>query len=170
MDLKRWIRTVPDYPSEGIFFRDITPLLANPTAFKYAVTRISELYQHRSLDAIVAIDARGFLFGAPVALNLSLPFIPFRKPDKLPPKVVGINYQLEYGSARLEARSNSLATGMNVLVIDDLLATGGTALAATRLIEHPGANINALAFIIELVDLNGRSTLNAYDITSIIKY
>lgn len=170
MDLKKWIRDVPDYPSEGVLFRDLTPLLADPVAFEFTVTGIVEQHRNRDLDAVVAIDARGFLFGAPVALALSLPLVPFRKPKKLPPEVIGVDFELEYARARLEARSDSLRAGMSVLIVDDLLATGGTAVAALRLIEQLGASVDALAFVVELTDLNGRQALDPHEVTSLVRY
>ena len=170
MDLKKWIRDVPDYPTPGILFRDLTPLLADPEAFEYTVAGIADQHRNRDLDAVVAIDARGFLFGAPVALELSLPLVPFRKPNKLPPEVIGVDFELEYAKARLEARSDALREGMSVLIVDDLLATGGTAAAAVRLIEQLGASVNALAFVAELTDLNGRSALHPHEVTSLVQY
>lgn len=170
MDLKNWIRDVPDYPQPGILFRDLTPLLADPRAFKYAVDSISETYAGRKIDAIAAIDARGFWFGGPVALNLKAALVPLRKPDKLPPETVGVDYDLEYGKARLEARSDAFEPGMSVLVVDDLLATGGTAAAAGMLIEQMGATVEAFAFVVELTFLNGRAALEPHSVSALIQY
>ena len=170
MDLKLWIRDVPDYPKPGILFRDLTPLLASPTAFRFAVNSIAEQYRGRDLDAVAAIDARGFLFGGPVSLSLGLPLVPFRKPDKLPPEVVGVDFELEYGSTRMEVRVNALEPGMRVLIVDDLLATGGTAAAAAQLVERLGASVGSISFVVELTDLNGRAALAQYEVTSLVRY
>ncbi len=170
MDLKDWIRDVPDYPQPGILFRDLTPLLANTEAFKFTVDSISEAYGGKKIDAVAAIDARGFLFGGPVALNLGAALVPLRKPGKLPPETVGVDYDLEYGSARLEARSDAFEQGMNVLVVDDLLATGGTAAAAGKLIEQLGAKVEAFAFVVELSFLNGRAALGGRPVSALITY
>ncbi len=170
MDLKNWIRDVPDYPQPGVLFRDLTPLLADPKAFKFAVDSICETYAGRKIDAIAAIDARGFWFGAPVALDLGAALVPLRKPEKLPPETVGIDYELEYGSARLEARSDAFEPGMNVLVVDDLLATGGTAAAAGVLIEQLGASVEAFAFVVELTFLNGRAALEPHSVSALVAY
>ena len=170
MDLKNWIRDVPDYPQPGILFRDLTPLLADPKAFQFAVDSISEMYTGKNIDTVAAIDARGFWFGAPVALSLKTALVPLRKPGKLPPQTVGVDYDLEYGSARLEARSDAFEPGMNVLVVDDLLATGGTAAAAGRLIEQLGATVEAFAFVVELSFLNGRDALEPHAVSALIQY
>ena len=170
MDLKNWIRDVPDYPQPGILFRDLTPLLADPKALKFAVDSICETYAGKKIDAIAAIDARGFWFGSPVALNLDAALVPLRKPGKLPPETVGVDYDLEYGSARLEVRSDAFNAGMNVLVVDDLLATGGTAAAAGKLIEQLGASVEAFAFVVELTFLNGRAALEPHSVNALIQY
>lgn len=170
MDLKNWIRDIPDYPQPGILFRDLTPLLADQKAFKFAVDSISEAYSGRKIDAVAAIDARGFWFGGPVALNLGAALVPLRKPGKLPPETIGVDYDLEYGSARLEARSDAFEPGMNVLVVDDLLATGGTAAAAGKLVEQLGASVEAFAFVVELTFLNGRAALEPHAVNALVQY
>lgn len=170
MELKQWIRDIPDFPKKGILFRDLTPLLAHPPAFKHAVERIVEAYRHDSIDAIAAIDARGFLFGAPVALALDLPLIPLRKANKLPPETVGVDYDLEYGKARIEMIASALQPGQRVVVVDDLLATGGTAAAAHRLITERGAHTAGAAFIVELTFLEGRKALHGVDVKSLVQY
>ena len=170
MDLKKWIRDIPDYPKPGILFRDLTPLLGHPPAFRYAIDSLVDRYRAASLDAIAVIDARGFLFGSPVAYALGLPLIPLRKANKLPPETVGVEYALEYGNARIEMIATALSPGQNVLIVDDLLATGGTAAAAARLIEGRKARVAGAVFVVELSGLNGRRLLGGVEITSLVKY
>ena len=170
MDLKDWIRDVPDYPQAGVMFRDITPLLAHPPAFRYAIDKLSEPFADQKIDAIAGIDARGFIFGAPVAYELGVPFVPVRKQDKLPPETIGVDYELEYGNGRLEARVNALEPGMNVLVVDDLLATGGSAAAAGKLIQELKANVIGYSFAIELLFLAGREALGHDKIEALVQY
>lgn len=170
MDLKNWIRDIPDYPRPGILFRDLTPLWKAPEAFSYAVASIVEKYRDASVDAVAGIESRGFMFGVPVALALGLPFVPLRKENKLPPEVVGVDFELEYGTGRMEIRVDALERGDSVLVVDDLLATGGTAEAAALLIERLGAQVLAMAFVVELEALNGRALLNEHEIHSLVTY
>lgn len=170
MELKQWIRDIPDFPKKGILFRDLTPLLAHPPAFKHAVDSLVETYRGDSVDAIAAIDARGFLFGAPVALALGVPLIPLRKANKLPPETVGVDYALEYGKARIEMVAGALKPGQRVVVVDDLLATGGTAAAAHRLITGRGAHTAGAAFVVELTFLEGRKALQGVNVTSLVQY
>ena len=170
MDLKDWIRDVPDYPQPGILFRDITPLLTHPPAFRYAIEQLSAPFAGQSINAIAGIDARGFIFGAPVALELGVPFVPIRKQGKLPPETIGVDYDLEYGSSRLEARVNALEPDMNVLVIDDLLATGGSAAAAGKLVRELGANVIGYSFAIELLFLSGRDVLAHDNVQALVQY
>lgn len=170
MDLKQWIRDIPDYPKPGILFRDLTPLLAHPPAFRYAVDSFVGRYRAASLDAIAVVDARGFLFGSPVAYALNLPLIPLRKANKLPPETVGVEYALEYGNARIEMIATALSPGQNVLIVDDLLATGGTAAAAVRLIQGRGARVAGAAFVVELTGLKGRKLLEDIEIMSLVQY
>ncbi len=170
MDLKDWIRDVPDYPQPGILFRDITPLLTHPPAFRYAIEQLSAPFAGQSIDAIAGIDARGFIFGAPVALELGVPFVPIRKQGKLPPETIGVDYDLEYGSSRLEARVNALEPDMNVLVIDDLLATGGSAAAGGKLVRELGANVIGYSFAIELLFLSGRDVLAHDNVQALVQY
>ncbi len=169
MDLTRWIREIPDYPRPGVLFRDITPLLVHPPAFCYAVDRLAEAVGDRGADSIGAIDARGFLFGAPVARALSLPLVLFRKAGKLPPRTVGVDFDLEYGSARIEVNSETISPGYRVAILDDLLATGGTAAAAVRLVNRLGAEVRIAAFVIELEELGGRAELPAVEAFSLLK-
>ena len=170
MDLKEWIRDVPDYPKPGILFRDLMPILAHPPAFAYAVDRLVEQFRSREIDAVAAIDARGFLFAAPLALKLGLPLIPVRKGGKLPPETIGEEFDLEYGSARIEIPVGAVHAGASVLIVDDLLATGGTARAAASVFRQLGARVEAFAFIVELTDLDGRAALGAVEAFSLVEY
>ena len=170
MDLKQWIRDVPDYPKPGILFRDLVPMLAHPPAFAHAVDQLAEQFRSRELDAIAAIDARGFLFAAPLALQLRLPLIPVRKGGKLPPETIGEEFDLEYGSARIEIPVGAVPPGARVLIVDDLLATGGTARAAASVFRQLGARVEAFAFVVELTDLNGRGLLEDAEVFSLLKY
>lgn len=159
MDLKQYIASIPDFPKEGIMFRDITPILANPEAMNYTAEKLAEYAKEVKADAILAPEARGFMFGIPAALKANLPFIPVRKPGKLPRNVVSESYDLEYGQDRLEMHVDDLKPGMRVLVIDDLLATGGTVEAIDKMIRKLGCEPAGYAFIIELDDLHGRDKL-----------
>ena len=171
MDLKSLIRDVPDYPSEGIVFRDLTPLMANPKAMQYVTGVLSDHLRSLDTGAIAAIDSRGFIFGAPVAAKLDIPFIPIRKAGKLPPPVIGVDYALEYGKARLEISTEAFVEGQKVAVVDDLLATGGSAGAGVQLVTSLGAEVVSTAFLIELEFLNGRKVLPAgLDVFSMVKY
>ena len=152
------IRTVPDFPKPGIRFRDITPLLADAAGFRDVTHRLAERYAGR-VDKVAGIEARGFIFGAAIAQLLHAGFVPFRKPGKLPSRAIGHEYALEYGTNRLEVHDDAVVRGERVLVIDDLLATGGTAAAALTLLEQLGAEVVECAFVIELVELGGRRRL-----------
>jgi adenine phosphoribosyltransferase len=170
MDLKVYIRDVPDFPKPGILFKDITPLLADPAAFGYSVSALSAHYATRKIDAIAAAEARGFLFAAPMALKLCKPLIPLRKPGKLPYATRSFRYDLEYGSTELNVHVDAILPGANVLLVDDVLATGGTMSAACHLIEQAGGLVAGCAFLLELSFLNGRRPLAAYDCFSLITY
>lgn len=170
MDLGKYIRDVPDFPKPGILFKDITPLLAEPQAFREAVRQLEERCRGRSVDAIAAAEARGFLFAAPLALLLEKPLIPLRKPGKLPYQTHALAYDLEYGRAELQVHIDGVAAGANVLLIDDLLATGGTMEASCRLIEKAGGRVAACAFLIELAFLKGRDKLKPHEVVSLIQY
>lgn len=170
MDLTRYIRDIPDFPKPGILFKDITPLLAEPPAFAEAIRRFVEQYRSRSIDAIAAAEARGFLFAAPLALELKKPLIPLRKPGKLPYRTYSLKYELEYGSAELQMHIDSIAYGARVLLIDDLLATGGTMAAGCQLIEQAGGRIASCAFLVELSFLEGRQKLEPREVFSLITY
>lgn len=170
MELKDYIRDIPDFPIPGILFRDITPLLAAPAAFACAVDRLAEYYGGAALDAIVAVESRGFLFGAPLAQRLALPLIPVRKPGKLPAATLSAQYTLEYGANTLEMHTDALAPGQRALIVDDLLATGGTLAAAARLVEQTGGVVAGIGVVIELTGLEGRRELEQYDIFSLMQY
>ena len=170
MDLKQYIRDVPDFPIPGVLFKDITPLLSNPTAFCQVIDHLTWKYEQSSLDSIVAIDARGFLFAAPVAYRLGKPLIPARKPGKLPWETRSFEYSLEYGEAAIEMHVDGVGQGDRVLLLDDLLATGGTLAAATRLVESIGGEVAGVAVVIELTELDGRKGLEGYDVYSIVQY
>ncbi len=168
MDFKSYIREVPDFPKPGIMFKDITPLLSAPGAFTSMLALMSAGYD---CNKIAALDARGFIFGAAMAIRFfQVPFVPIRKKGKLPWKTESVSYDLEYGSNVLEVHADAFREGDNVLVVDDLLATGGTALAACQLIERLGARVAGCTFAIELADLGGRKLLAKYDVSSILSY
>lgn len=170
MDLKKYIADIPDFPEPGVIFRDVTPLLANKDAYQESIQLISEFAKDKKVDVIVGPEARGFLFGCPVALALHCGFVPVRKPGKLPREVISQSYDLEYGSNEIQMHSDSIQAGQNVLVVDDLLATGGTVEAAITLIEKMGGNVVGTAFLIELEALKGRELLKDYDVFSVLKY
>jgi adenine phosphoribosyltransferase len=170
VDLKQYIRDVPDFPVPGILFRDITPMLRDAKAFGYALELLTEHVRGVAPDAVVGIESRGFLFGAPVAATLGLPFVPIRKPGKLPAERMTIEYTLEYGNNQLDIHADALAKGQRAVIIDDLLATGGTALAAAKLVELVGADVAGIVFLIELAGLRGRDELGDYDVRSFVVY
>ncbi|MFM8891048.1 MAG: adenine phosphoribosyltransferase [Planctomycetia bacterium] len=170
MDLTRHIRPVPDFPKPGILFRDITPLLADPHALAEAVERLAAPWRNVPLDAIAAVEARGFLFAAPMALALGLGVIPVRKPGKLPAKTLEHEYDLEYGRDRLQMHADVLAAGSRVLVVDDVLATGGTAAACMRLVEAGGGRVVGAAFLLEIAALGGRERLTPHRVEAVLGY
>ncbi len=170
MDLKDYIRDIPDFPEPGILFRDITPLLATPGAFEYAIKQLAKLCGDADFDTVVAVESRGFIFGAPLALELGKPLVPVRKAGKLPSDTYSVEYDLEYGSNVLEIHSDGISRGQRALVIDDLLAIGGTLSAAAHLVEACGGEVVRLAVVIELGFLNGRSKLEGRDVVSLIQY
>ncbi len=169
-NLERYIRNIPDFPIPGIQFKDITPLLAHGPAFNEVIATFTQRYADQKIDAIVGIESRGFIFSAPVAINLGLGLVPIRKPGKLPHHTLSMEYELEYGSNRLEIHRDALQPGMRVVLIDDLLATGGTVGAACNLLEQLGAEIVETAFVIELSFLDGRTRLANRPIYSLITY
>jgi adenine phosphoribosyltransferase len=170
LDLKKFIRDIPDFPKPGILFRDITPLLADRQALAGAIYELAGPYHNQAIDAVVAVEARGFIFGAAVARELNAGFIPVRKKGKLPWQTTAITYGLEYGTDTIEMHTDALKPGARVLMIDDLLATGGTMAASCQLAEKLGAKIIGLTFLIELTGLGGRDKLGNYPINSVIKY
>lgn len=169
-DLASLVRNIADFPLPGIQYKDITTLIGNGPAFREVIDRFVTRYRDRDIQAVVGIESRGFIFGAPLAYHLGVGLIPIRKPGKLPAETMSIEYQLEYGSGHLEMHRDALEPGMRVIVVDDLLATGGTIAAASRLIEQAGATIDELAFVIELGFLNGRDRLQDRRIFSLIQY
>lgn len=169
-ELESLIRSIPDFPVPGILFRDITPLLKDKDGFKAAIDVMTGPYLDKRIDYVVAIEARGYMLGAPVAYRLGAGFIPVRKPGKLPYDTINIEYALEYGTNTLEVHKDALSSGHRVIVVDDLLATGGTAAATRSLLERLGASIIGFAFLIELVALRGREKLPGVDVQTFIKY
>lgn len=169
-DLRTVIRTVPNWPKQGIMFRDITTLLLNPEAFRYSILKLKERYENRGISKIAGIESRGFIFGAALAYELGLPFVLIRKKGKLPAETVSQEYQLEYGVDKIEIHKDSLNSDDRVLIIDDLLATGGTSLAACRLIEKLGARVEELAFIVNLPELRGAEKLKQYNIYFLVEF
>jgi adenine phosphoribosyltransferase len=170
MDLVSTIRSVPDFPIEGILFYDITTLLKNPTALKESVDQLVNHYRDAGVDLVVAIESRGFIFGMPLAYQLGVGFVPVRKPGKLPAETTAESYELEYGTNTIEIHVDAIEKGQKVLVIDDLLATGGTAKATCNLVEKLGGEVVGVAFVIELNFLKGREKLKGYDVFSLIQY
>jgi adenine phosphoribosyltransferase len=170
MDLRQCIRDVPDFPKAGIIFKDITTLLKDKDAFRHVIDTLAAHYKGKEIDQIVAIESRGFIFGSALAYELGTGFVPVRKPNKLPALKERIEYALEYGTDCIEIHADALQPGQNALIIDDLLATGGTAAAAAALVEKLGARVVGLGFVIELTFLNGQSRLNGRDIYSLIQY
>ena len=169
-ELRDFIRDIPDFPRPGIGFKDITPLLGSPVAFEAAIAGLERAFASRGIQTIAAAEARGFIFGAPLALRLGAGFVPIRKPGKLPYATLAMEYQLEYGSDRLEVHTDAFGAGRRVLLIDDVLATGGTMRACRDLVQSTGAEVVACAFIIELAFLEGRARLEPTEIFSLLTY
>ena len=170
-DIKNSIRNIPDYPKAGIQFKDITTALNNPTIFTEIIDLLAAYFTDKKIDAVVGIEARGFIFGAALAYKLGCRFVPVRKPGKLPAATISEEYALEYGTDKLEIHKDALKTGDNVAIVDDLIAIGGTAQAAAKLVQKLGANITAFAFVIELTALQGRKKLeNTTTVYSLIQY
>jgi adenine phosphoribosyltransferase len=170
MNLKDYIADVPDFPKKGILFRDITPLMLNGEAYRYAAKCFTDYAKEKKATLIIGPEARGFIFGCPVATNLGIGFAPVRKPGKLPRSTVSVDYDLEYGSNRLCLHADAIQKGDRVIIIDDLLATGGTIRASIDLVNKLGGEVVGLAFLIELHDLHGRDKLAGYDILTLINY
>lgn len=170
MDLRQYIRTIPDFPEPGVQFRDITTLLADAAAFRFAVDRLFERYESQGIDAIVGIESRGFLFGTVLAYRLGLPFVPIRKEGKLPHTTMRQEYALEYGQGIVEIHHDALQRDQAVVMVDDLLATGGTLLASAKLVELLQATVHECAVIIELPALGGRERLRGYRVFSQVTF
>ncbi len=170
LNLADYIRAIPNFPKPGILFRDVTPLLAAPAAFCQAVVRMADLFRHEQIDVVAAAEARGFIFAAPVALELNAALVPIRKPGKLPFTTQSLRYNLEYGSDALEIHTDAIAPGARVLMVDDLLATGGTIDACCRLVEKAGGVVVGCAFLIELVALKGAARIAKHKSVSLIQY
>ncbi len=168
--LKSKIRDIPDFPIEGILFRDLTPLWRDPEAFRIAVDLLLEPFQDKKVDVVVAPEARGFVFGSVMAYRLGAGFAPVRKPGKLPAEKESVVYELEYGSNTLEIHRDAISRGEKVLIVDDLLATGGTAEAIVKLVEKLGGEVVGIAFLVELTFLNGREKLSPHFVHTVIKY
>lgn len=170
IDLKEKIRNIPDFPVKGIQFKDITTLLKDKEAFKYSIDEITRHCSKYQIDYIAGIEARGFIIGAPVAYQLGIGFLPVRKPEKLPGEVEKISYELEYGENILEIHKDAIDSGDKIMVVDDLLATGGTTAAVFKLINKLGGKVIGASFIVELAFLNPRKKLEGYDIFSLVQY
>lgn len=170
MDLREKIRNIPDFPKKGILFRDITPLLRDHSAFRQAIDGMAKEYTGKSVDLVVGIESRGFVLGAPLALELGVGFVPVRKLGKLPWETVRAEYALEYGTNCVEIHKDAIGPGQRVLIVDDLLATGGTARATIDLVHKLGGEVVGLAFLVELSDLGGRSKLGGNDVSVLISY
>jgi adenine phosphoribosyltransferase len=169
-DLKKMIREVPDFPKKGILFYDITTLLKDKAGFKKVIDVLTDQIRPLRPDSVLGIEARGFIFAPALAYNLGAGFVPIRKPKKLPAETERISYELEYGMDTLEMHKDAVKPGMRVVIADDLLATGGTALASVRLVEKLGGEVAAVSFVIELEALKGRDRLNGYKVVSLLRY
>lgn len=170
MNLSEKIRVIDNFPKEGISFKDITTLIGDGEALKYTIDVIANKLKEKNVDVIVGPEARGFIFGVPVAYALGVAFVPVRKPGKLPCEVVSLEYNLEYGTDSLEMHKDAIKKGQRVAVVDDLLATGGTIASVAKLIEQVGGTVVSMDFVIELTELNGREKLKGYDIESLVQY
>lgn len=168
--LKKLIREVPDFPKEGINFYDITTLLKDPEGLKQTIDALAAQVEGEKIDTVIGVESRGFIFGAPLAYHLNAGFVPVRKPKKLPAEKVSVSYDLEYGQDTLEMHKDAVGEGHRVLIVDDLLATGGTAKAVTELVEGLGGKIVSLLFVVELDFLNGRAKFDGYNVQSLLSY
>lgn len=169
-DLRRIIRDVPDFPQKGVVFKDITPLLGHPGSFKRAIEFMAEPLREREFDLFVGIESRGFIFASALAYELGKGHVPVRKPGKLPAKTVQVSYDLEYGSDSLEIHADAIESGQRIVIVDDVLATGGTARGVAQLVEKVGGRVEAFSFFIELDFLNGRQKLSGYEVRSVLNY
>lgn len=170
MDLKDKIRVIEGFPKEGISFKDITTLLDDKEAFKYTIDKLVDLLKGKNIDIVVGPEARGFIFGTPLAYAIGAGFVPVRKKGKLPADTISVEYDLEYGADVLEIHKDAIKSGQKVVIVDDLLATGGTIETVTKLVEAVGGEVVAIQFVIELTDLNGRDKLSKYEVESLVKY
>jgi adenine phosphoribosyltransferase len=170
MDLAALIREVPDFPKKGIRFKDITTLLKDGPAFRQALDALAELLRGRPIDLVIGIESRGYIFAAPLAYLLGVGFVPVRKLGKLPAETISIEYELEYGTNTLEMHVDAVQPGQRVVIVDDLLATGGTVAATIELVERLGGVVDSLAFLVELTFLHGRDKVVGYDVLSVIRY
>ena len=170
MDFKKYIATIPDFPKEGILFRDITPLMSDGEAFRQATDEIQKFAEKVDAEVIAGPESRGFIFGCPVATNMHIGFVPVRKPGKLPRETISYKYDLEYGSNELHMHKDSIKKGQRVLIVDDLLATGGTVKATIKMIEELGGIVVGCAFLIELTGLKGREALEGYEVFTLMSY
>ncbi|WP_123054264.1 adenine phosphoribosyltransferase [Clostridium sp. JN-1] len=170
MDIKEKIRVIEGFPHEGISFKDVTTLLKDKEAFKYTVDKMASYLKDKDIDIVIGPEARGFLFGAPIAYAIGAGFVPVRKKGKLPCETISASYKLEYGSDELEMHKDAIKKGQRVAIVDDLLATGGTISSAAKLVEQVGGNVVTIDFVIELTDLKGKEKLKKYDVKSLVQY
>tara|TARA_B100001245_G_C22702079_1_gene342042 strand:+ start:182 stop:694 length:513 start_codon:yes stop_codon:yes gene_type:complete len=170
MNLRDYIRNIPDFPRKGILFRDITPLLSNPDAFDWAISEMVGIAKDLKPDVIVGIESRGFIFAIPISMNLSLPFVPVRKKGKLPYQTLSASYELEYGEDKLEIHNDALSSGSRVLIVDDLIATGGTIKACSELVGALGGNIVGVVTLIDLVDVRDEGCISGLSVKSLLNY
>ena len=168
--IEKMIRSIPDFPEKGIMFRDITTALKDKDGLHIIIKDFTERYKDKGIDYVLGADARGFIFGAAIAYNIGAGFVPARKPGKLPAEAIAVEYELEYGKNRIEVHRDAFGKGARVLIVDDLLATGGTAGAMVKLVEELGGQVYELAFLIELVELNGRELLKGHNVYSQLQY
>ncbi len=168
--IEEYVRSIPDFPEPGVIFRDVTSVLQDAEGLKLAINSMQAALEGVDVDVIVGLESRGFIFGMPIAYNLNKPFIPVRKKGKLPCETVSMSYELEYGTAEIEIHKDAIKPGQKVVIIDDLIATGGTVEAAAKLIEQLGGEVVKVVFLMELAGLNGRKKLEGYDVTSVICY
>jgi len=168
--IKALVRDVPDFPQKGVIFRDITPLLKKPDVVNEIIDRFEEFAREKGIEVVAAVESRGFIFAMPLCLRLGVPFVPIRKEGKLPWETIKETYELEYGTATVEMHRDAIEKGQKVLILDDLLATGGTALASAKLVEKLGGKVEGIAFVIELTYLNGRERIKDYDVLTLARY
>lgn len=168
--IEEYVRSIPDFPEPGIIFRDVTSVLQDADGLHMAIDKMQELLADTDFDVLAGAESRGFIFGMPIAYNLHKPFVPIRKKGKLPRETVSVSYDLEYGSAEIEMHKDSIKPGQKVVIVDDLIATGGTIEAAIKLVEQLGGEVVKVVFLMELAGLKGRERLNGYDVASVICY